>query len=62
MHAVAANAPAQIVEFGSQDEIIKAIKEGRVDAYPNTAQGHRALLCLLEGPGPRTRRAFRAAG
>lgn len=47
--AKAAGVPAdRIVEFGSQEEIIAAIKAGRVDAYPNTALGHRALLASLK--------------
>lgn len=49
--AKAAGVPTdRIVEFGSQEEIITAIKEGRVDAYPNTALGHRALLASLKDP------------
>jgi len=47
--AKAAGVPAErIVEFGAQEEIIAAIKAGRVDAYPNTALGHRALLASLK--------------
>ena len=46
--AKAAGVPVdRIVEFGTQEEIIAAIKAGRVDAYPNTALGHRALLASL---------------
>jgi len=46
--AKAAGVPAdRIVEFGTQEEVIAAIKAGRVDAYPNTALGHRALLASL---------------
>ncbi|MDN3274349.1 transporter substrate-binding domain-containing protein [Frankia sp. RB7] len=47
--AKAAGVPAErIVEFGAQEEIIAAIKTRRVDAYPNTALGHRALLASLK--------------
>lgn len=49
--AKAAGVPAErIVEFGAQEEIIDAIKVGRVDAYPNSALGHRALLASLKDP------------
>ena len=47
--ARAAGVPVdRIIEFGAQEEIIAAIKAGRVDAYPNTALGHRALLASLK--------------
>ncbi|WP_298366484.1 transporter substrate-binding domain-containing protein [uncultured Bradyrhizobium sp.] len=47
--AKAAGVPAErIVEFGAQEEIVAAIKAGRVDAYPNSALGHRALLASLK--------------
>ena len=47
--AKAAGVPAdRIVEFGAQEDVIAAIKDGRVDAYPNTALGHRALLASLK--------------
>jgi len=47
--AKSAGVPAdRIVEFGAQEEIIAALKAGRVDAYPNTALGHRALLASLK--------------
>ena len=35
------------MEFGNQDEILAAVRQGRVDAYPNTALGHRALIAAL---------------
>jgi len=47
--AKAAGVPAdRIVEFGAQEEIIAALKAGRVDAYPNTALGHRTLLASMK--------------
>jgi polar amino acid transport system substrate-binding protein len=49
--AKAAGVPAErIAEFGAQEEIIAAIRAGRVDAYPNSALGHRALLASLKDP------------
>jgi polar amino acid transport system substrate-binding protein len=49
--AKAAGVPAdRIIEFGAQEDIIAAIKDGRVDAYPNTVLGHRALLASLKDP------------
>ncbi|SCX71625.1 transporter substrate-binding domain-containing protein [Variovorax sp. EL159] len=47
--AKAAGVPVErIVEFGAQEEIIAAIKAGRVDAYSNSALGQRALLTSLK--------------
>jgi polar amino acid transport system substrate-binding protein len=47
--AKAAGVPAnRIVEFGAQEEIIAAIKQGRVDAYANTALGQRGLLASFK--------------
>jgi polar amino acid transport system substrate-binding protein len=49
--AKAADVPTnRIVEFGAQEEIIAAIKQGRVDAYANTALGQRGLLASLKDP------------
>lgn len=49
--ARAAGVPSErIVEFAAQEEIIAAIREGRVDAYANTALGHRGLLASLNDP------------
>lgn len=49
--ARAAGVPSdRIIEFGAQEDIIAAIKAGRVDAYPNTSLGHRALLATSKDP------------
>lgn len=49
--ARAAGLPAdRILAFDTQEEIIAAIKEGRVDAYAATALGNRALLAQLKDP------------
>lgn len=40
----------RIIAFDAQEQILAAIKDGRVDAYPNTALGHRALLASLKDP------------
>ncbi|MGY4474841.1 polar amino acid transport system substrate-binding protein [Bradyrhizobium sp. USDA 3364] len=49
--AKAAGVPAdRIVEFGAQEGVLAAIKDRRVDAYPNSALGHRALLASLKDP------------
>jgi len=48
-NAKAAGVPAErLVEFATQEEIIAAIKAGRVDAYAATALGNRALLAELK--------------
>lgn len=49
--ARAAGVPAErVVEFATQEEIIAAIKAGRLDAYAATALGNRALLATLKDP------------
>ena len=48
-NATDAGVPAErLVEFAAQEEIIAAIKAGRVDAYAATALGNRALLAELK--------------
>ena len=49
--AKAAGVPAdRIVAFDEQEQAIAAIKDGRVDAYTNTALGQRALLASMKDP------------
>jgi polar amino acid transport system substrate-binding protein len=38
----------RVVEFGTQDEALAAIRNGQVDAYSGTALGHRTLLAKLK--------------